>query len=347
MICNYLDIKFLTSFCRVSRSFQRLVQPMIFLEFHSGLYDQRNLWKRLELLANALTSRPTLGPKIFYISVKFHRLQHVGKLAQLLRPILQKATNLRSLSLPIHVATADLLDSRTFGYLGQDLKIKAAYDWILGLDEISLFRSSVERNQLYTYHRQDELQLQRLVIGSCALEYRSTTRLLQRLHRLEVVEFYKVELRSCASFSCESKVAGIVKALLSSKNHLKKLALHISGIRDSWTGINKILSFDSFLRLQDLEINEQDLAANAVFPASLTKLVLVDWEKKPSFPFTKDLAKKKLPIHLESITSYSRAPGILRHTLEDRWSSHEVEVHYHRFDDSLPKGSIRVPDSPS
>lgn len=279
MMCDYLDVNFLISFCRVSRSFQRLVQPMIFTEFHSYLYDQPGLWKRLELLANALASRPTLGQKMFHISVKLHELQHVEKLTQLLRPILHKTTNIRSLSLPIHMATANLLDSHAFGYLGKNLKIKAAYDWILGLDEITLVRSPVQCDQLYTYHRPNELQLQSMVIGSCGLDYRSTIRLLRRLRRLEVVEFYKVELWDSASFSCESKVAVIIKALDSSKSHFKKLALHISGFRDFRSGFSRILSFDSFLRLQDLEINEHDLAANAAFPACLTKLVFVDWEK--------------------------------------------------------------------
>lgn len=71
------------------------------------------------------------------------------RLTQLLRPILHKATNLRSLSLPIHMATANLLDDHAFGYLGKDLRIKTAYDWILGLDEITLVRSPVQCDQLY------------------------------------------------------------------------------------------------------------------------------------------------------------------------------------------------------
>jgi hypothetical protein len=200
---------------------------------------------------------------------------------------------------------------------------------------------------MYTYRRPDEFPLQRMVIGSSGLDYRSTIRLLRRLRNLEVVEFHQVGLWHCASFSCESKVVEIIKALSLSKSHLKKLALHISGFRDPGSGFSRILSFDSFLRLQDLEINEHDLAANAAFPASLTKVVFVDWEKQPSFPFTKDLARKNLPKDLKSVTSYSRAPGILRQTLEETWGSHEVKIEYHELDDSLPTGSFRVPESPS
>lgn len=205
---------------------------MIFTEFRSGLYDQPGLWRRLELLAEALTSRPTLAQKIFYITVKLHELQHVEKLTKLLRLILHKTTNLCSLSLPIHTTTANLLDSHAFGYLGKDPKIKAAYNWILSLDEITIVRSPVKCDQMNTYRRPDEFQLQRMVIGSCGLDYRSTIRLLRRLRNLEVVEFHQVELWDCASCSCESKVAEIIKALNSSKSHLKKLALHISGFRD-------------------------------------------------------------------------------------------------------------------
>lgn len=72
-----------------------------------------------------------------------------------------------------------------------------------------------------------------MAIGPYALEYRSTIRLLRRLRSLKVVKFYYVELRDRASFSYESKVAGIIKALVSSKSCLKKLALHISGFPDS------------------------------------------------------------------------------------------------------------------
>jgi hypothetical protein len=90
---------------------------------------------------------------MFHIFVKLHKLQHVEKLAPLLRPILHRATNFRSLSLPIHMATANLLDNHTFGYIGEDLEIKAASNRLFGLDEITLVRSPVQCDQLYTYHR--------------------------------------------------------------------------------------------------------------------------------------------------------------------------------------------------
>lgn len=186
-----------------------------------------------------------------------------------------------------------------------------------------------------------------MVVGSCGLDYRSTIRLLRGLQKLEVLEFYKVELWDSGSFDCESKVAGIIKALDSSKSHLKELALHISGFRDYWSGFSRIPSFDSFSHLRKLENNEQDLAAGAVFPASLTELMFVDWEEQPNFPFTKDLAQKSLPIHLEYITSYSRAPDILRQALKQTWGSHEIKIDYCKLDDSLPRGHFRVPESPS
>lgn len=167
------------------------------------------------------------------------------------------------------------------------------------------------------------------------------------MRSLEIVEFYQVELLDCVSSTCDSKVAEIIKALNSSKNHLKKLALHISGFRDPGGESSRNSSLDSLLHLQDLEINEHDLTPNATFPASLTRLAFFDMEEQPSFPFTKDLAKKVLPIHLNSIISYSRAPDKLRQALEETLGPYEVEIDCRELDDSLPKGSFRVPESPS
>jgi hypothetical protein len=214
------------------------------------------------------------------------------------------------LSLPIHTATAKILDIHAFGYLGRNLKVKTAYESIFSLHEIIIARSQFQQDQLCTYYRPDELQLQRMVIGSCELDHQSTIKLLQGMRSLEVVEFHQVELLDCASSSCDSKVAEIVKALDSSKSNLRKLTLDLSCFRDPGRGLSKHLSLDSLLRLQHLEINEHDLTPNATFPASLTSLVFLDWEEQPSFPFTKHLAKKILPISLKSITSYIRALAI-------------------------------------
>lgn len=128
---------------------------------------------------------------------------------------------------------------------------------------------------------------------------------------------------------------------------LRNWFLQISGCRDSWSEFTGISSFKSFLHLQDIEVNEYDLTADALFPASLTNMTLVDWGKPPSFPFTKNLAARSLPIHLQSISSYSRAPDLLRRMLEGTWNSHEVELQYCKLHDSLPTGSYRVPESPS
>lgn len=156
IICDYLDVNCLISLCRVSWRFRKLVQPLIFTIFHSGLYDQPGLWRRLELLAEALTRNPTLAQKVLYISVKLHELKHVEKLTKLLLPILHKTTRLCSLSLPIHTATANLLDSHAFGYLGKDLKIKAAYNQIISLSEITIVRSSIQCGQMYSTPTTDQ-----------------------------------------------------------------------------------------------------------------------------------------------------------------------------------------------
>jgi len=111
------------------------------------------------------------------------------------------ATNLRSLSLSIHTATAKLLDSHAFGYLGRNLKVKTVYDSILSFDMIILARSQFQRDQQCIYYRPDELQLQRMIIGSCRLDPRFTIKLLRRMRSLDVVE---VELLDCASSSCDS-----------------------------------------------------------------------------------------------------------------------------------------------
>jgi hypothetical protein len=63
---------------------------------------------------------------MLHISIKLHKLHHMETLARLLRPILHLATNLRSLSLPIHTATVKLLNSHAFGYLKRNLKAKVA-----------------------------------------------------------------------------------------------------------------------------------------------------------------------------------------------------------------------------
>ena len=65
-------------------------------------------------------------------------------LTRLLRPILHLATNLSSLSLPIHTATAKLLNSHAFGYLRRNLKVKVAHKSILSLKRIILARSQVQ-----------------------------------------------------------------------------------------------------------------------------------------------------------------------------------------------------------
>lgn len=320
---------------------------MIFGEFYSGIYDQRGLWKRLQLLANALTSRPTLGQHVFHISIQLAKLQHVAKLTQLLGPILDRITNIRSLSLPIHKATASLLDNHRFKHLAMDLRVEEAYDGILSLDEITLVWSPIRSDQPYMYQRLDELQLGRLEIGPCRLNYQHTIKLLRRFRTLDVVAFCEVSLGDCASLSCESKVAGIVEALSSSKNHLTTLDLHIKGCRNCRSESTRISSFEPFSILKDLEVNEYDLAADVVFPASLTRVMFVDWERAPHFPFTRNLPNKSFPLRLESITSLSRHPDILRQILTETWASRGVEIQFHRYDDSLPSGTFRTPESPS
>jgi hypothetical protein len=142
----------------------------------------------------------------------------------------------------------------------------------------------------------------------------------------------------CTSSSYDSKVAEIIKVLNLSKNCLKKLALYISGFCDPGEGFSRNLLLDLLLRLQDLEINKYNLTPNAILPASLTRLAFFDRKEQPSFPFTKDLAKKILPINLNSITSNSRAPDMLRQALEETLGSYKIKIKYRKLNHSMPRG---------
>lgn len=155
-----------------------------------------------------------------HISVKLRKLHHMETLTRLLRPILHLATNLRSLSLPIHTATAKLLNSHAFGYLRRNLKVKVAYKSILSLNKIILARSQFQSNHLCTYYRPDELQLQRMVISPYGLDHRSTIKLLRRMQSLEMVKFHQVEDPS--DFSREVSF------------------LSASAIKDDWLYIGKL-----------------------------------------------------------------------------------------------------------
>lgn len=145
MICESLDVKALTTLCCVSRSFQRLVQPM-------------------NLISPACGNSHTIP-----------------------WPILHLITNLRSLFLPIHTATAKLLDIQALGNLGRNLKVKTAYETIFRLGKIIIALYQFKCGQLCSYYRPDELQLQRMDIGSCELDHRSTIKLLRGMRSLAVV----------------------------------------------------------------------------------------------------------------------------------------------------------------
>ncbi|KAJ5668644.1 uncharacterized protein N7477_007214 [Penicillium maclennaniae] len=56
MIFNHLEVEPLRNLCYVSHRYKEMAQPLIFENLDWGLYDQRGLWTRLELLADAYTN---------------------------------------------------------------------------------------------------------------------------------------------------------------------------------------------------------------------------------------------------------------------------------------------------
>lgn len=345
MTLCYLNDQSLTKICYVSREFRNLAQPLIFRRFDSGLYDQRGLWKRLSLLAEALENRPSLGQEMAHISVKLWKLEHVENLAQLLLPILSKATRLCSLSLPIHAFTAELLRNPAVGFLKTSLDVREAFAEMTSLNNIELARGPIHYDQPDLERGLDGLQLQVITIGACRLEYRSTVKLLQSLQNLKCFGLFGVELWDPEFLSCGSKVAGILGALNSSRHTLTDLALDVRGTRDPDIEKSEIASFEPFGRLQNLIVHEYDLTRGVVtFPASLIRLCLYQLDILPNFPFFENRAEEGLP---RFISSCSRNPNILQQKLKETQPPWQVKVHARLYNDNPPKYSLRRPEDPS
>ncbi|KAJ6125850.1 hypothetical protein N7471_010343 [Penicillium samsonianum] len=302
---------------------------------------QRGLWGRLAKLAKALED-PSPGWGIDHIDIELGQLEDVETLAKLLRPILSRATNLRSLSIPIHSSTAKLLGDCGFCDFGEDLNVQKAFQTIFSLNQFTLVRGF--SGQLGTEWRSDELQY--VEIGKCQLNHESIVRLLKRFKNLVTVKLQGVDLWHHLPLRRKSKLAAIVEALYPSRRNLRELTLNIAdSCIASESEVLGIPSLGAFSSLENFTAHESDLS-DVIFPPSMIRLGVLSFQREPTFSFFGP-DYTSLPKTLRTVLSYSRKPDILQERLEEFPPPGYIEVEIRRYDDSLPRGAIRRPDSPS